>query len=292
MNPLVSVIIPSYNSSRFIQETIDSVLNQSFKNFEVIIVDDGSTDGQFDLIFAFCQKDERVRYIYQQNRGVASARNAGFNHSSGNYVAFLDADDIWLPENLSAKLAKFEEREYGLVHSDGYFIDENSGIKEGLMVGEEGMLLIDLLEWKKTQVPGPSSILVKRKVLEEIGPFDTNLSTSADLDFFLRVASRFIIGRVQKPTWKYRLHDYNMHKNILRMERDMLYVYKKASLNNLFKSSWFKRKSYSTLYIILAASWAGDGKNSFRATYFVGRAILVNPWSLIDIIQRISRKWF
>jgi glycosyltransferase involved in cell wall biosynthesis len=291
MNPLVSIIIPAYNSSRFVEETIDSVLNQSFKNFEIIIVDDGSSDGQFDLIFPFCQKDERVRYIYQLNKGVSGARNTGFNHSSGYYVAFLDADDIWLSDNLSTKLAKFEEDDCGLVHSDGCFIDENSAPKEGLVAGEEGALLTGLLEWKKTQIPAPSSILVKREVLETTGLFDTNLSTSADRDFFLRVASRYKIGRVHKPTWKYRLHDSNMHKNIQRMERDMLYVYKKASLNNLFKSRWFKRKSYATLYMILAASWAGDGRDKFRATYFVGRAFVMDPGSLIEIVRHIIKKW-
>ena len=72
----------------------------------------------------------------------------------------------------------------------------------------------------------------------------------------------------------------------------MLYVYEKASLNNLFKSSWFERKSYATLYLIMAASWAGDGRNRFRATYFAGRALLMNPWSLFDIVRRIVKKSF
>jgi glycosyltransferase involved in cell wall biosynthesis len=292
MNPLVSVIVPAFNCKRYIQETIDSVLNQSFENFELIIVDDGSTDGQFDLIFPYCQRDQRVRYVYQENKGVSSARNTGFNHSFGHYVAFLDSDDVWLPNNLELKVVKFAEGDFGLVHSDGYLMDENSLPKEGLMTGCEGMLLQGILEWKSTQVPGPSSILVKREVLNTIGLFDTALSTSADHDFFLRVASRFAIGRVAKPTWKYRLHSMNMHKNISLMEHDILYVYRKASQNELFPSGGFERKSYANMFLILGASWAGDGGNGFKATYFIGLALFRHPGSITDILKRLSKKWF
>jgi glycosyltransferase involved in cell wall biosynthesis len=291
MNPLVSVIIPAFNASKYIVDTIESVLSQSFTDFELIIVDDGSTDGQFDLIFPFCLRDMRVKCIYQKNTGVSTSRNTGFNHSSGKYIAFLDADDIWLPNNLTAKLEKFENGNFGLVHSDGYLIDEHSEVKPGLMSGCEGYLLKDMLEWKRTQIPGPSSILVKREVLFSAGLFDPGLSTSADHDFFLRVASNYAIGRVEYPTWKYRLHDSNMHKNIHLMERDVLYVYKKASANNLFSGQWFERKCYATMYLILAASWAGDGGNKLRGVYFAGLALTMHPHSLIDIYQRILRKW-
>jgi glycosyltransferase involved in cell wall biosynthesis len=289
--PVVSVIIPAYNSKRYIEETINSVLAQTYTDFEMIVVDDGSTDSQRDCIFQYCKADDRVRYVYQQNKGVSAARNTGFNHSTGDYVAFLDSDDVWMPNNLSAKLAKFESGNFGLVHSDGFLIDENSQSKEGVMVGREGSLLTDMLEWSGTQVPGPSSILVKREVLQSIGLFDTNLSTSADHDFFLRVAFQFKIGRVPKPTWKYRLHDANMHKIIPLMEKDVLFVYRKASDNNLFKSFWFEKACYATMYLILAASWAGDGGNKTRATYFVLRALIIHPSSISNIINRISKRW-
>jgi glycosyltransferase involved in cell wall biosynthesis len=290
-HPGVSVIIPAYNCKRFIEETIDSVLKQTYVNFELIVVDDGSTDGQRDCIFGYCNSDPRVRYVYQENKGVSAARNTGFNHSSGMYVAFLDSDDVWMANNLSIKLAKFEEGDFGLVHSDGYLIDENSIGKEGVMTGREGDLLSDMLKWNGTQVPGPSSILVKREVLQAIGLFDTNLSTSADHDFFLRVASRYRIGRVPNPTWKYRLHGANMHKIIPLMEKDVLFVYKKASDNYLFNDFWFERACYATMYMILAASWAGDGGNKLRAIFFVCRALVSHPSSISNIFNRILRRW-
>lgn len=292
MNPLVSVIVPAHNASKYIVETIESVLSQSFADLELIVVDDGSTDNQFDLIFPFCVRDVRVRYIYQKNGGVSASRNSGFTHSSGKYIAFLDADDVWLPNNLSSKLDKFQQGNFGLVHSDGYLMDEHSELKPGLMSGNEGYLLKEMLEWKRTQIPGPSSILVKREVLCSAGLFDSGLSTSADHDFFLRVASNYAIGRVDYPTWKYRLHKNNMHKNIRLMEKDVLYVYKKASANNLFKNDkWFEKKCYATMYLILAASWAGDGGNKLRGIYFGALALTEHPHSLVDIYKRILKKW-
>jgi glycosyltransferase involved in cell wall biosynthesis len=289
--PLVSVIVPAYNSEKYIRETLDSVCNQLFKDFEVIIVDDGSTDNQRDIILSFCNADPRFRYLFLENQGVSSARNTGYNHSSGSYVAFLDADDVWLPDNLSSKLEKFESGDFGLVHSDASQIDGMSNTIEGVMVGREGELLINMLKWEGTQVPGPSSILVKRSVLQSIGLFDTRLSTSADHDFFLRVASKFKIGHVDKMTWKYRLHGFNMHKRISLMENDVLFVYEKASVNKLFGSYWFERKCYSTMYLILAASWAGDGKNRLRAAYYIFLALISHPASLTNLLNRISKRW-
>jgi glycosyltransferase involved in cell wall biosynthesis len=291
--PVVSVILPAYNSAEYIAETIESVLNQSFADFELIVIDDGSTDGQADEILPFCERDQRVRYIYQTNKGVSSARNTGFNHSSGKFIAFLDADDIWLPNNLEAKMPKFDEEDVGLVHSDAGLIDQNSKEITGkVMTGMEGNLLDIILEWQSMVVPGPSSILVRRKVLHTIGLFDTRLSTSADYDLFIRIAAKYRISRVPIVTWKYRLHDSNMHKNIKLMEQDVLIVYKKASINNLFKTKWFENRCYSIMYMILAASWAGDEGNYFRGGYYVCLALANHPYSIVDIYKRISKRWF
>lgn len=289
--PLVSVIIPAYNSERYIEEALASVRNQTFIDFEVIVVDDGSTDNQRGIILSYCKADPRFRYLFLENQGVSAARNMGFNHSSGCYAAFLDADDVWLSNNLSCKLEKFESGDYGLVHSDASMIDARSNLKEGKMVGCEGELLTNILKWEGTQVPGPSSILVKRSVLQSVGLFDSRLSTSADHDFFLRVSAKYKIGHVTKITWKYRLHGSNMHKKISLMEHDVLFVYEKASANKLFGSYWFEKKCYSIMYLILAASWAGDGKSRFRAGRYIFMALICHPASLINILNRITKRW-
>lgn len=290
--PLISVIIPAYNSSRFIEETVLSVLNQTYKEFELLIVDDGSTDSQKEIVQRIARCDTRINYFYQQNQGVSAARNFGFKKSSGEYVAFLDSDDVWLPDNLRLKLDKFMSGNYGLVHSDAIVIDENSNLTEEKLQGAEGMILQDMLAWEGTRIPGPSSVLVKRSVIDQIGVFDKNLSTSADQDFFFRIAACFEIGRVPEVTWKYRVHNGNMHSNISLMEKDVLYVYQKAYNNKLFRTERFARRCFANMYLILAASWAGDGKNFKRGFYFLSKALLKRPSMIFYVLKRVLKKCF
>lgn len=290
--PLVSVVVPAYNSEKYIGETITSVLNQTFTDFELLVVDDGSTDSQREKIFEFCHRDARVRYIRQANQGVSAARNHGYNLSSGMLIAFLDADDVWLPNNLSLKVSKILNDGFDFVHSDAGTMDSQSNSLEKKMQGHEGWLLNKILLWEETQIPGPSSLLVKRSVLNSVGLFDTQLSTSADHDFFIRVASKVRVGRVSEVTWRYRLHDQNMHKNLKLMEKDILFLYRKASTNGVFQSRWFESICYTNMYLILAASWAGDGKNKIRGAYFVMLAVLSHPFAFVNIFYRVRKKWF
>jgi glycosyltransferase involved in cell wall biosynthesis len=212
--------------------------------------------------------------------------------STGKYVAFLDSDDVWLSNNLELKIKKLESGNFGLVHSDAMLIDECSQTKDGVLTGEEGELLDSLLLWNSAQVPGPSSILVKRKVIEEIGLFDINLSTAADKEFFIRIAAKYSFGRVGQITWKYRIHSQNMHNNLPLMEHDVLYMYEKASRMNLFRDQQFERKCYSNMYMILAKSWIGNGKNLKKGFYFLIKSIRSNPAILIKTLRQIKRKLF
>jgi glycosyltransferase involved in cell wall biosynthesis len=288
---LISVIVPAYNSASYIFETLESVRTQEYGNMEVLVIDDGSTDGQKELIDQFCKLDSRFHYYYQDNRGVSTARNLGFEKSTGEYVAFLDADDVWLPDNLLVKLQKFETGDFGLVHSDGAVINERSVLTGELLQGNEGELLNAMLAWQTTQVPGPSSILVKRDVLSRVGLFDEALSTSADQDFFIRIASLYAIGRVARVTWRYRIHSNNMHKNIARMEHDVLRVFNKARHQKMFSDKAFERSCFANMYLILAASWAIDGRNLWRGLKFSMRAIAIKPSSIGQLITKIKRKW-
>ncbi len=285
LRPVVSIIIPAYNASRFIAETINSVLDQTVKNIELIIVDDGSADGQNEIIEKIISDDKRARLVSQRNSGVSVARNKGIELSHGQYLAFLDADDVWLPDNLAMKIEKFALHDYGLVHSNGEVIDENGILSGTILEGREGFLLDDLLLWDRTQIPGPSSILVKRSVIEETGLFDTRLSTSADLDFFIRVSLKYKIGKIDNISWHYRIHNSNMHKNISAMEHDVLLIYDKASRMGLFKDEQFRKKCFSNMYMILAKSWAGDGHNYLRGIKFLMRSVTTRPAQVIKLIR-------
>jgi len=287
--PLVSVIIPAYKAGQYLEETVRSVLKQDYTNFELIIVDDGSPDNQAATIAPVVASDDRIQYIKQKNGGVSSARNHGYRLSQGQYLAFLDADDVWLPDNLSSKVAKFEEEEaFGLVHSDSAIMDEHSQKTGKIKQGKEGQLLEDLLLWKGTCVPTPSSILVKRAVIEKVGGFDLELSNAADQEFFFRVAKHYKIGRVPRVTWQYRIHQNNMHSNIPVMEQDALLAYQRAEENKLFQSRNFRNHCFSNMYLIMGASWWGDGNNKWKGLQYLLQAI----WTYPPNIRKVFRKLF
>ncbi len=277
-NPLVSIIIPAYKAAAYIEETINSVLQQTYQHWELLIVDDGSPDHQDDLIWPYVEADKRVQYVQQQNSGVSVARNNGFSQSKGELIAFLDADDVWLPQNLEKKIALFhQDPDLGLVHSDLAVIDSASNLTGEIKCGKAGYILDDLLAWTGTCVPTPSSILVKREVVEKVGGFDPKLSNAADQEFFFRVANAYKIGRVPEVTWHYRIHANNMHSNIEVMERDALLAYQRAEENNLFKTKAFRNQCFANMYWIVGASWWGDGKNKTKGLRYLLKATRTNP---------------
>jgi glycosyltransferase involved in cell wall biosynthesis len=285
---MISIVIPAYKAEKYIEETIRSVMQQTITDWEMIVIDDGSPDKLGDVVKKIQLENSRIQYVKQKNGGVASARNHGFRLSKGSYLAFLDADDVWLPDNLELKIEKFkQDAKIGLVHSDTAIIDENSRTTGEVKSGKEGELLEDLLFWKGTNVMPPSGILIKRDVLLDVGLFDEELSNSADQELYFRVASKYKIGRVDKVTWHYRVHHTNMHKNIKLMESDLLKTYQKASQNKLFKSHWFKLSCYSKMFRILGASWWKDGNSKIKGAYYLLKSFLYNP--LVFIYSFINK---
>ena len=288
--PLVSVIIPAYNADKYIERTIRSVLLQDYENIEIIIIDDGSTDNTATVVKKLVNEDKRLHYVHQRNGGVSSARNHGYKLSKGEYLAFLDADDVWLPENIRKKVEHLQNDPVtGLVHSDALLIDENDKPLDEIKKGKSGWILDDLLSWNGTCIPAPSSILVKREVVDTAGGFDTNLSTAADQEFFFRVAAKYKIGRVEEITWQYRMHSQNMHSNIALMECDTLLSYQRATENKLFKSAAFRRKCYSNMYMILSGSWYHDGKNKIKAIKYASKAVWMYPPAIIKLFGKVLK---
>jgi glycosyltransferase involved in cell wall biosynthesis len=286
----VSVIVPAYNAESFITETIESVIAQTLQNWELIIVDDGSTDKTVFIAEQFCS-DARITVIRQKNAGVSAARNAGLLLAKGRYVAFLDADDVWLPENLVQKLSLLELPENSsavLAHAAVENIDSNSKRSGEINAGKSGHVLNDLLSWNGTVVPGPSSIVVRRAAAEKIGGFDIDLSTAADQDFFFRLAELGPFAAAPEVLSLYRLHPNNMHRNIARMESDHIRVYEKAKQRNAFSDSRFRRKCFAKLYLILAGSWWKNGSNKLRGLKFMLKAVLVYPPSFFQLIKKIG----
>lgn len=184
-NPLISVIVPTYNASQYIVQAVESVLYQTYPNYEIIVVDDGSTDNTHQHLQPYISD---IRYIYQPNQGVSVARNRGIDLAKGDLIAFLDADDYFLPDKLAAQVALFSSQSsLGIVHS---------GWRR---VNRYGTPLMDVTPWKKVPQLNleswlrwkpvlPSAMMFKRELLIRAGGFDKRFPPAEDTDLVLRLA--------------------------------------------------------------------------------------------------------
>jgi glycosyltransferase involved in cell wall biosynthesis len=272
----VSVIIPNFNYARYVAGAVESVLTQTYSDIEVIVVDDGSTDASRDILMNY---GDSIKTIFQRNQGVSAARNNGVAASNGEFVAFLDADDEWLPKKLEKQVAMFRaDAKLGLVHVG---VDEISADGTSLrhrLEGSSGDAKRDLLLiGRKGVLGGGSGLMVPRAVFDEVGGFDTRLSTSADWDFFYQVARRYQVGFVSEVLIKYRFHDTNMRANVGAMERDMTLALEKIYANGREED---KGLAYGSLYKTLAGSYFRTGNySSFLRTAL--RSIGYDPSNLL-----------
>jgi glycosyltransferase involved in cell wall biosynthesis len=194
-NPLISVIIPTYNRGWIIKEAIDSVLAQDYVNFELIVVDDGSTDDTHDILNSY-QKNFLV--LRQNNKGVSAARNRGLAAASGRLIAFLDSDDTWLPQKLSQQVDFFQSNPDALIcQTEEIWIRNNVRVnpkkrhkKPSGMIFEPSLSLC---------LVSPSAVMIKRNLFEEVGLFDETLPACEDYDLWLRISCRHPVHLIDTP---------------------------------------------------------------------------------------------
>jgi glycosyltransferase involved in cell wall biosynthesis len=194
-NPLISVIIPTYNRGWIIKEAIDSVLAQEYINYELIVVDDGSIDDTHDILNSY-QKNFLV--LRQNNKGVSAARNRGFAAASGRFIAFLDSDDIWLPQKLSQQVDFFHSNPDALIcQTEEIWIRNNVRVnpknrhkKPSGMIFEPSLSLC---------LVSPSAVMIKRNLFEEVGLFDETLPACEDYDLWLRISCRHPVHLIDTP---------------------------------------------------------------------------------------------
>lgn len=183
---LVSVIIPTFNSQQYISQSIDSVYSQTFKNFEIIVIDDGSTDNTRGLILS---KYPRVRYYFIENQGAAHARNYGISLSDGEFIAFLDADDLWNPRKLEKQIELFfADSNLALCFTEHQFFNDTE-VKDGLFKKRDRLMKGDLVKniFLYSYVCLPS-VMVKKAIFADVGMFDENLCAAEDDNLWMRIA--------------------------------------------------------------------------------------------------------
>ena len=193
--PKVSVIIPTYNRARILGEAIDSVLSQRYNDFELIVVDDGSTDGTEELVASYLP---RLTYLYQEHQGVSAARNRGIASARGEYLSFLDSDDLWIKDKLSSQIHFMESHPECLIcYTDEIWI--RKGVRVNPMKKHKkysGMIFEQCLP---LCIVSPSSVLIARTLLDAVGTFDESLEVCEDYDLWLRIAARYPIHFIETP---------------------------------------------------------------------------------------------
>jgi len=255
----VSVVIPAYNHATFLPEALESVFGQSERPSEVIVVDDGSTDETAEVLRPY---EGRIRVLTQANRGVAAARNAGAAAASGDLVAFLDADDAWLPAKLERQVARLAAKpELGLVHCGMEEVDEQGRRLNVRLDGMQGWVSQEMLLFRRGVILGAgSTAIVRGGAFGEVGGFDERLSTSADWDLCYRVGRKYQVGFVPEALVRYRVHGGNMHRNVHAMAMDMLAAYAKAFADHDPELQKIRRRAYGALYSMLAGSFFRAGE--------------------------------
>lgn len=230
---LVSIIIPLYNAEEFILFTLESVINQSYRNKEIIVVNDGSTDNSLSVI---SQYNNRIRIITQKNSGVSAARNNGLVNCKGDYVLFLDADDIINAKFIENKINIIGEHDFAGSKILFYFDKDNIKDENNTSVVEN--LPEEILFYKKKKVSCPSSYLFKKSFLTDNNiQFNTALSSTADREFLLQIAKKRgkgILDKSMEGALKYRIHESSMSHNFSkRLVDDNAEFYKQINLKGL-----------------------------------------------------------
>jgi glycosyltransferase involved in cell wall biosynthesis len=238
--PAVSVVIPAYNVAPFIRETIDSILAQSFRDYEIILVNDGSPDTT-ELEHALEPYREHVRYLKQENSGAAAARNAGLKVARGTYVAFLDADDYWMENYLEEQMAFIRQADrYDLVYADALLFGDSSELAGRTymeIAPSHGEVTFEKLVRDECNII-TSGVVARRRVLHDVGLFDESLRRAQDYDLWLRLAKAGArLGYQRKVLLRYRIHSDSLSGDAIRqIERHLTVLNKTARRDDLTPS--------------------------------------------------------
>ncbi|RUT02707.1 glycosyl transferase [Dulcicalothrix desertica PCC 7102] len=283
--PEITVIIPAYNAEKTILETIKSIQEQTFSNFEIIVINDGSTDDTQLVLEKI--KEPRLKIISSQNEGVSAARNKGIKAAQSEYIAFIDADDLWTNDKLELQLAAIKANpDIGVVYSWTSQMDETGKkFHSGARVFIEGNVYQDLLIVNFLE--NGSTPLMRKECVDEIGGFNVNLKYGEDWEFYIRLAAKYKFAVIPKQQVFYRQSPSSATSKVAVMEQNLL-----MTLEIIYQSvpshlQYLKNQTLAALYHYLAATYFAHVKNSSHIN-IVGQklwtAISLNPKYLLDTV--------
>jgi len=243
--PLVSIIIPSFNRAHTLERAVNSVLKQSFTDFECIIVDDGSTDDTSKIIHKLQTQDDRVKSVMSENQGVSAARNLGFSKSSGQWIALLDSDDEWLPTKLEAQLELSQTiSEVPLIHGEEIWIRNGKRVNQKFKHKKVGGYVF------KDCLPlcfiSPSTALIKRSLYEEMKGFREDFVVCEDYELWLRVSSKYEVGFIEEPV----IHKYGGHVDQLSFKYKAMDYWRVKAMEEIYRNSDYPLKQDEEMVLI------------------------------------------
>jgi glycosyltransferase involved in cell wall biosynthesis len=233
--PLISVIVPAYNAEKTIRETIESVINQTFSDWELIVVNDGSQDNTVEVVSQI--KDSRIKVFSYENAGLPASRNRGFDKAEGEFISFLDSDDLWTPDKLEEQLKALRANTKAAVaYSWTDYIDKSSNfLHPGRHLSFSGDVYSKLLV--RNFLENGSNALIKREALNEVGGFNESLRAAEDWDMWLRLGAKYHFVAVEKPQILYRVSTNSMSANIVKQEVESFKVINSAWLHVNFEEN-------------------------------------------------------
>lgn len=280
--PTISVIIPAYNAEHTILKTIESVQRQTFLDFELIVIDDGSTDHTLELLYTI--QDSRLKIFSNENGGVSVARNRGIAHATGEFIAFLDADDLWTTDKLELQLAALQQHpEAGVAYSWTHFLSEEELLHTDSPVFFEGNVYVQLLLWNFLY--SGSNPLIRKQALESIGEFDPTLTYGEDWELYLRLAASWSFVLVPQAQILYRQTSGSASSKVELIEVAVLQVIERAFLKAPLELQYLKNQSLANLYQFLAHLYLKRIPNEFgaeQAEQKLQTAIRLHPQTLLS----------
>jgi glycosyltransferase involved in cell wall biosynthesis len=282
--PTVSAIITTYNLEKMLPEAIESVLAQDWKDLEIIVVDDGSSD---DTAAVMERYSGVVRYILQKNAGPSAARNTGVQVSSGKFLAFLDGDDLWKPNKVSRQLEEFEkDSTVGLVSSD-FSVDEGAKVTESYLVGcqhvASGMIFLNLL---RENFLLPSAAMLRRECVTQVGAWDEAIRGSEDRDYWLRVARTWRINVIPEVLTVKRNRPGNLTSDNDKLTPHRIRVFEKVLANDELTSveRHTARAALSDNYWDLGyMHWKNGRREDARSAFWKSLTLRVSKRSLLSL---------
>lgn len=286
--PLVSVVVITYNAAAYVGHAIESVLQQTWDNLELVVIDDGSTDDTPGVVQRF--PDPRITYVRQSNRGPNAARNAGIRQARGELVAFLDCDDWWVPEKIARQVAAaLNNPKAGLVYSFA---------KSVKTTGEEGAWFDAVINGRAIEqllrgnciAGSASSAMVSRKAIETVGMFDESLQYAEDWEYWIRIASRFEVACVPQFDVFLLSRPDSRGKNALATRDQSLRFIHDAIREYVPGRPWFRRTALAELHYVASYNFWAAG-DLWPARREIVRSLAYNPFYL-TYYKRLVRLFF